>query len=304
MSQASSFLTRVALGKDAKAVRMLLSSATETFDTTLIAESGPRNLIVAAGGLTQSERPKPLSGPGVTLQVIVPFRGRGIGKALLKQLTARAVQRGAEAIYATQKVDAHSEEMQAWTALGFFPCETVEHHELPLDQFEPQLAPLYDRMRQKGKIPASARIIPLFDADFSEVLRLHLATLGGDPTALAQKLRGEVHGSFMPRLSRVLVIEDQVVGFILAHRVSREIAYVDANVVAPQVRGSWANVWLKLEATREAMRWGIKQFVFTSFDHYKDTRSFTERMSGVTVRKLVLMYLPLVPSPENDGGGE
>ena len=44
--------------------------------------------------------------------------------------------------------------MRAWAALGFSPCETVEYHELPLDQFEPQLAPLYERMRQRGKIPS------------------------------------------------------------------------------------------------------------------------------------------------------
>lgn len=304
MSQGSPFSTRVALSKDAKAVRMLLSAATDAFNYILVVESDQPQRIIAAGALTHSERPKPLRGPGVTLQVIEPFRGRGIGKDLLKRLAARAGQHGAGAVYATQKVDAESEAMRAWTAFGFSPCETVEHHELPLDQFEPQLAPLYDRMCQKGKIPLSAQIIPLFDANISEVLRLHLATLGGDPTTISQKLRGEVQGSFMPRLSRVLVIDDQVAGFILAHRASREIAYVDANVVAPEVRGSWANVWLKLEATREAMRWGINQFVFTSFDHYKDTRSFTERMRGVTVRKLILMYLPLAPSHASVADGE
>ena len=303
MSQDLSFSIRVALSTDTKAVRMLLSSATDAFEHILVVESELPQHIVAAGALTRSIRPKPLKGPGVTLQVIEPFRGRGIGKTLLEGLAARASQQAAEAIYATQKVDANSEAMRAWSALGFSPCETVEHHELPLDQFEPQLAPLYDRMRLKGKIPISARIIPLFDANISEVLLLHLATLGGDPKALTQKLRGEVQGSFMPRLSRVLVIDDRVVGFILAHRVSREIAYVDANVVAPEVRGSWANVWLKLEATREAMRWGINQFVFTSFDHYKDTRNFTERMRGVSVRKSILMYLPLEPSHVSVSGG-
>lgn len=297
MAQEPSFSTRVAHNQDARAVRMLLSSTTEHFAHVLVAESRettPR--IVAAGALTRSHRPKPLTGPGVTLQVIPPWRNKGIARALFAQLANYATEQGAKALYATQKVDADSEAMRCWAALGFVACETVEHHELPVDQFEPQLAPLCDRMRQRGKIPASARIIPLFDADLSQVLELHLATLGGDPVALSQKLCGEVPGSFMPRLSRVLVVGDQVVGFILANRVSPEIAYVDANVVAPEVRGGWANVWLKLEATQEAMKHGIRKFVFTSFDHYKDTRSFTERLSGVTVRETVLMYLPLVPS--------
>ena len=64
-----------------------------------------------------------LKGPGVTLQVIAPFRGLGLGRTLLERLAARAVEHGAEAIYATQKVDADSEAMRAWSAFGLFAAE-------------------------------------------------------------------------------------------------------------------------------------------------------------------------------------
>ena len=148
-------------------------------------------------------------------------------------------------------------------------------------------------MRQRGKIPESARIIPLYEADAQEVARLHLAHMGGDPKVLTQKLRGDVHGAFAARYSRVLLVDGRVVGCILGHRVARDIVHVDANIIAPEIRGSWANVWLKLEATRGGLLWGIRTFVFTTFDHYTDTRSFTERMQGVTVKTTVLMYRPL-----------
>ena len=68
---------------------------------------------------------------------------------------------------------------------------------------------------------------------------------------------------------------------------------VDANIVDPSVRGTWANVWLKLEATRGAMRLGIKNFQFTTFDHYADTRSFTKKLGGTTIHSSLLMYRPL-----------
>lgn len=293
MSADASFSIRVALGDDAKAVRMLLSTAADAMDCCLVAECGQPPRIVAVAGLTRSQRPKPLVGPGVALHVIEPCRRRGIGRALLARLAASAAENGAAALYATRKVELDGEEMRAWAALGFSPCETVEYHEMPLDAFEPQLAPLHERMRQRGKIPATARIVPLYEADLQEVARLHLAQLGGDPATLSQKLRGDVPGSFAARYSRVLLVDDRVVGFILGHRVARDVVHVDANVVAPEVRHGWANVWLKLEATRGALQWGIKKFVFTTFDHYADTRSFTERMSGVTVRTTVLMYRPL-----------
>ena len=272
---------------------MLLSAEADALDDCFVAECGHPARIVAAAGLTRSQRPTPLVGPGVAIHVIEPCRRRGIGRALLARLAERAAERGAAALYAAHKVDLDGEEMRAWAALGFLPCETVEYHELPLDQFEPQLAPLYERMRQRGKIPSSARIIPLYEADINAVAQLHLAQLGGDLTTLTQKLRGDVPGSFTARYSRVLLIDERVVGFILGHRVERDVVHVDANVVAPEVRGGWANVWLKLEATRGGLQWGIKKFVFTTFDHYADTRSFTKRMQGVTVRTTVLMYRPL-----------
>ena len=84
-----------------------------------------------------------------------------------------------------------------------------------------------------------------------------------------------------------------VSGFILGHRTSREVIHVDANVLEPAVRGGWANIWLKLEATRGAISIGVKTFVFTTFDHYADTRSFTEKLQGATVRTMVLMYRPI-----------
>lgn len=293
MSAEADFSIRTASASDALAVRMLLPSAADALSYCLVAEAGDPSRIVGAAGITRAMRPKPLVGPGVTIEVIPPYRRRGIARRLIERIAEQAKDRGAAALYATQKVDSHSEAMQAWSALGFSPCETVQYHELPLNEFEIQLAPLLQRMRERGKIPETARIVPLFEADIDAVARLHLEVLGGDALDLQQKLRGDVPNSYLAHYSQILLLENRVVGFILAHRVGKDVAFVDANVLAPDVRGGWANIWLKLEATRGAQQLGIKKFVFTSFDHYTDTRSFTERMQGVTVETKVLMYLPL-----------
>jgi hypothetical protein len=206
---------------------------------------------------------------------------------------SEARSRGALALYAVQKADTSGEEAREWSWLGFSPCETVEYHELPLDQFEPRLAPLCERLRKQGRIPTSAKIVPLYEADLEAVMRLHLAQLGGDAASIIRRLCGEGADAFSARYSRVLLVDGSVMGFILAHRVSRDVAHVDANVVEPSLRGGWANIWLKLEATRGAMSIGITKFVFTTFDHYGDTRSFTEKLQGITVRTTVLMYRPI-----------
>jgi hypothetical protein len=122
---------------------------------------------------------------------------------------------------------------------------------------------------------------------------LHLDELGGDRGELYHKLRGAGIGAFHPRYSRVLLVGDQTMGCILAHRRDQHTAVVDADIVHPRLRGGWANVWLKLEATRGALRLGIKQFQFTTFDHYTDTRSFSTKLGGATTRITVLMMRPI-----------
>ena len=273
---------------------MLLPKAAKALSHCLVARTGTPSVVVAAAGLTSSQRPKPLIGPGVALHVIEPCRRRGLGGSLLAALEAEAKRHGAEALYAAQKVDLDGEEMRGWSWLGFSPCEQVHHHVLELDKFEPRLAPLYERLKRRGRIPESAQILPLYEADADEVTRLHVAQLGGDPATLLRRIRGEAPDAFAPRHSRVLLVDGRVVGIILGHRTSRDVVHVDADVVDPALRGGWANVWLKLEATRGALDWGIEKFVFTTFDHYTDTRSFTEKLEGVRVRTTVLMYRPIV----------
>ena len=260
MSADASFSIRAAHGHDAKAIRMLLSTAADAMEHCLVAECGHPSRIVAAAGLTRSHAPEAAgrTGGGAPRHRALSTP-RNWASAAGRGSPACWRERGAAALYATHKVDLDGEEMRAWAALGFSPCETVEYHELPLDQFEPQLAPLYERMRQRGKIPDSARIIPLYEADADAGCATAPGTTGRRCTTLAQKLRGDVPGSFTPRYSRVLLVDDRVVGFILGHRVARDVVHVDANVVAPEVRGGWANVWLKLEATRGGLQWGIKK---------------------------------------------
>jgi hypothetical protein len=282
------FDVRTARPDDAKAVRMLL---TELHDPAIsfVATDRRRGLVIGAVAATRSCRMQPLPGPGVAVRVVEPCRRAGVGTCLLEHLEDAAVAAGAQALYAASRVDLDSDAMLAWRWLDFAPCATVEHHCLPLDQFEPRLAPLVERFRQRGRIPAAARIIPLYQADAEVVLELHLAHMGGDRDDLRRKLRGEGPGAFHPRYSRVLVVGDQSAGCILAHRADQYTAAVDANIVDPRLRGGWANVWLKLEATRGALALGIENFEFATFDHYTDTRSFTQKFGGTTTRTTVLM---------------
>lgn len=275
-------------------MRMLLKGAIDAA-AGFVAVDGEQGLVVGAAIATRVFRQQPRIGPGVAVHVIEPCRRHGIAKQLIATVAAAVEQAGATALYSAQRVELNSAEMHGWKGLGFSAFETVEQHLLPLLEFEPRLAPLVERMRERGRIPASARIIPLYEANLPAVLQLHLDNMGGDRGDLYRKLRGQGSGAFHPRYSRVLTIDGQVSGCILAHRRDRDTAVVDADIVAPSVRGGWANVWLKLEATRGAMGLGIKNFEFNSFDHYADTRSFTRKLGGTTTHTSVLMWRTIQP---------
>jgi N-acetylglutamate synthase-like GNAT family acetyltransferase len=286
---ASGFFIRAVNAGDAKACRMLLST-TSVDASQFVAIDRLHGLVIGAAAVTSACRPWPIPGPGAMIHVIPPCRQCGVGSALCSALIAVAREHGMGAIYAARKSPAEGEETLGWRRLGFTPCETIEEHQLPLDQFVPRLEPLVARFRRLGRIPTEARIVPLYEADREQVLRLHLDHLGGDRESLDQKLSGRGRGAFHLRYSRVLLVGDQVVGCILTHLQPPRVAVVDANIVTPEFRGGWANLWLKLEATQGALALGITHFHFTTFDHYADTRSFTAKLGGVLTRRLVLMH--------------
>jgi len=285
-----------------KAFRMILPQIREP-SLSLVAVIDEDERVVGAAALTRSSRPKPPIGPGVAIHVIAPCRRKGIGRALLQSLEKAARQQQAEALYAVQRVESGSRDELGWRWLGFQPLETVVYHELPLTGIEPRLGPLFEGMKQQGWIPDNAEIVSLCDADREAVADLHIQVLGGHRETLLGKLRGEGEGAYNPVYSRVLLVEGDVAGCILAHRESKDVAMVDANIVHPDLRGGWANLWLKLEASRGATELGIKKFIFSTFDHYSDTRAFTEKLGGVETRTTLLMCRQL-DRPDPTGESE
>jgi GNAT superfamily N-acetyltransferase len=285
----SGFAIRSAEAQDSKSLRMILPEL-RNGGAYFVAIDGHNQLVVGAAAITASCRTEPVVGPGIALEVIEPCRRHGIATALLTQLERAAEQAfGAGALYAAQRVELGGNAAQGWQWMGFESFDTVEEHTLPIDQFEAWLGPLVERMRAKGRIPSNARIIPLYQANAAAVLQLHLDQMGGDRRELYRKLLGRGPGAFLQRQSRVLLIDDQVKGCILGHRTAQRTVRIDANILEPCLRGGWANAWLKLDAFRGGLSLGIKEFTFTSFDHYADTRSFTNKLGGTTIRRNALM---------------
>jgi hypothetical protein len=288
----SGYSIRPAGPGDAKALRMLLP-AMPSAAVGLVAVDGQRQLVIGAAMATHAQRRAPLVGPGVAVHVIKPCRRMGIGKRLTARLALVAQSAGAGALYAAKRVEEGSDEEDAWRWLGFKPCETVERHRLSLPQLEAQLAPMIELMRERGRIPTDAQIVPLYRASLTDVAQLHLDNLGGEREDLERRLRGQGPRAFLPQHSRVLLIDGKVKGCVIGQQKDADTMVVDANIVDPSVRGTWANIWLRLATARGVAQLGIKNIEFTTFDHYGDTRSIAKKLGGVTTSRSVLMFRPL-----------
>ena len=288
----SGFVIRPAQSGDAKAIRMLVPDAPDGGDRFAAVDAN-QGLVIGAAAATRAWRSKDRCGPGVAIHVIEPCRRCGVGRALLKELLGNALRCGARALYGARRVEMDSPAMRGWQWLGFSVCETVEEHDLPIASVEARLAPLVERMTNAGTIPAAARVVPLYAANPVDVARLHVSHLGGDRENLLRRLRGQADDSFHPRYSLALMLGGSIVGCLLGHRQSQRAFVIDAVIVDPLLRNGWANLLLKLEAARRVRPEGATHIQFTSFDHYADTRRFTEKLGGVTTRRWALMHRPI-----------
>jgi GNAT superfamily N-acetyltransferase len=276
---------------DWRALRMLLPQAVHHgcgCDVLVATDDAASRRLIGAIAIEPQMRLQPYLGPRVALHVIPPWRRRGVGRALVQAAATISAARHALALYAWNKLAPDSEEASAWRALGF--DRAIESSLTRIDAVRAieVLTPLFDWLRKAGQIPAEAQIVSLCDANPDDVVSLVTTHLAGAGTAplLKQRLVGNHPKPLEPRLSKVLIYNGQTMGAMLGSPLSRNLGLIEANVVHPALRGGWANIWLKLETTREARDAGYEAFLYETHSQHSDTRSVTKRLDGVVVPRI------------------
>jgi len=254
--------------------------------------------VIGAVAISPTMRRTPRPGPNVALHVIEPWRRRGVGRALLDAAADLAAARGAQALYAWHPLNPHGASADAWRALGFDQPLDCPLNRIDATRTVELLQPLFDRLQRRGGIPAEARIVFLREADPDQIVDLVTTYLAG--VGIREKLKDRLLGSHPapvdPVLSRVLLHGDQVVGVMLARPLNSHTVVVEVNVVHPRVRGRWANVWLKLDATSRARDLGFTTFIYETYQHHADTAKLTSRLEGVLAPRVEL-YRVIATSP-------
>jgi GNAT superfamily N-acetyltransferase len=285
-----------------RACRMLLPRASSSGQRCrfFVAVVGEPARVVGAAAIGMDRRVETRGAWQVDLRVIVPYRRRGIGRALVERVVGQARRHGVGALHAWDWVEPAGDTARAWAALGFAPAQRKLEYETNLAFSLPTILPLYEQVRERGWIPDAARIVALSDADRDAVAALHEQFLGGSRRLLMPLLDGSAPGAYDPAFSRVLLLDGRVVGFTLGRILPGGVCEIDANVLHPSVRLGWANLWLKVEAAQLLMSHGVHTIRYFSLEQHTDTHRLSRQAGAKLIRTLVQMRRELSSSPAAD----
>jgi hypothetical protein len=168
----------------------------------------------------------------------------------------------------------------------------VLHFSADAAAFLAAIAPLVERLRVRGTIPASARVVALRDAPAREVARLVSATFGHRFDAALAAARRDVADGYDRARSVVVLVDERVAGALL-FRWSAGMPVIDVNVVAPAFRRGFVNALLLEQATRNGLGGGAVRFAFHCGDDVRDTVNLARRAGATTTRVSVEWTLPV-----------
>jgi hypothetical protein len=253
-----------------------------------VAVAGTPQRIVAAAALA----PDLVADDRALFQVraIAPRAGQGIETPLLQLLSDAARAAGRSRLISIDWIDVTSATAIALAAAGFQPVHHRYEYEGTFAAALAALHPLYREVRDRGWIPADARIVPLAQADHRAVAEMHVRHFGGDPAAAARMLAGDTADPCHARLSFVLLLADRVIGYTLGHVATADnVCEFDWTAIEPPYRGGWANLWLRTHAAGQLLAAGVQRYRYRALDEHTDSRRAARRAGSQLVRTAARM---------------
>ena len=218
----------------------------------------------------------------VQVHVVPAWRGRGVGRALVRAAAEHARGR-AGALCPLRPVPAGSQAAEFMRRCGFEPSDRIVHFEVDGLPFYADVLALRERLERHKRIPASARIVRLKDADQREVAALVCRSIPTSHALVLARLRPDGPNPYDLENS-VVLLDGGVVRGVLIYVWNGGVPMIEVRALDPGLRGSWANALMLEEATRSAKEAGALRFHFFASDRLHDTMRLAERARAETVR--------------------
>ncbi|HLG87135.1 MAG TPA: hypothetical protein VKZ79_08050 [Alphaproteobacteria bacterium] len=278
---------RRAADAETRACRLLLP---ETFGPAYVPDlwvaiDDETGLLVGAAAVAW----RPLSDPpGFPLHVHVPqaLRRRHIGSALVEAV-ARACVGEIGQLRSWASISDDSPTIPFLHATGFAPIKRMLEFEAEASRFYGLVKAISDRFASARRVPESFRIVPLREAPADKVAKLvaeHFREASG------AVLAGIARGASGQDLDKsVVLLDGETVRGALLYSWNDGDPVIDARVVAPEIRGSVANLLMLEAATRNGLDAGARRFRFSCEEDMRDTIKLARR-SGATLLSVKSTY--------------
>ncbi len=273
---------RPARDAEARACRILLPEMFTPSQSPdlLVAMTDAQRL---AGALALSS----VHGPGepgfaMLVHVVPPLRRRGIGRALIEAAVARCRGR-TPVLRAMRPVTADSQAAEFLAACGFDRYERILHFEVDVASFHADMLRLRRRLEQRGRVPAQARVVRLRAAPGGAVAELVSRNFPTLPAQVLARLNPTAPDAYDLDKSVALLL-GEMVGGALIYNWNGGLPVIEVRVVDPAFRGTWGNVLMLEEATRNGMEAGATRFRFFADDRLADTMKLARRANAELTR--------------------
>jgi GNAT superfamily N-acetyltransferase len=157
---------------------------------------------------------------GIRVHVVPACRRRGVGSSLLRSMLAGAAARDCRRAAAVFDALSEPGAESFLRSLGFGHEGTMEVVEAELDTARERVTALLERVKNSGRVPAPARIVPFSQSRKDQVAALHagyIARITPEPMAVPGELVHSLERLTAP-CSVVLEVDGVVAGFMLPNR--------------------------------------------------------------------------------------
>jgi len=218
-------------------------------------------------------------------------RRRGCGRALVAA-TLRDCAGEAARVHGWDALGPDDAGASFAAAVGATVRRRIVHFLAHGTPFLAMIEPIVERLRARGTVPSTARIVPLADAPLREVARLVGTTFGHRYDAALAAARHDGDAGYDRARSVVLTIDGRVEGALL-FTWTGGVPAIDVNVVAPAWRRTWANALMLEQATRNGLAAGADRFAFHCDDDVRDTMNLARRAHAAVTKVRLEWTLPV-----------
>lgn len=234
-------------------------------------------------------------GFAILLEILPPWRRRGIGRALVAQAVAQA--RGETPALRSWSAVAQGSDADAFLrACGFVPARRL----LVFETDGVRYGELSTLLRRAGRRRTEKLLLqPLQSPSVAPgaVARLVAGGFGMTCESMAAMLDPDHPDPYDGKLSQVLMCDGEPVGAILGRRYGK-IIEVDVNLVIPALRHGVGNLMLLEAISRLSREAGIGLFRFMCEAHVRDTIKLGARANAARQPDRLWYALPMPAGTE------